>query len=116
MTATHESLVKSAPGAGTDLGPTAQAPDHRDQRRRKPRPPRIPEHLPVVEQIIDPPEVLACPAEWRRINQEFREQLDDNVKVDQRPDGRTLDGKEGLESWEKKIQQSGLLASRHTAC
>lgn len=39
-------------------------------------PPRIPEHLPVVEQVLDPPEVLANPDQWRRIGEEVRDQLD----------------------------------------
>ena len=68
---------KKAPAADpADHGPAAEDPEHRNQRRRKPRAPRIPEHLPVDEQILDPPEVLACPEEWRRIGEEVREQLE----------------------------------------
>lgn len=41
------------------------------------RKPRIPEHLPVGEEIIiDPAEVLAEPDAWRRIGEEVTEQLD----------------------------------------
>ncbi|MGB6223166.1 IS66 family transposase [Haloferula sp.] len=68
---------KKAPAADpANHGPAAEDPEHRSRRRRKPRAPRIPEHLPVDEQILDPPEVLASPEEWRRIGEEVREQLD----------------------------------------
>jgi transposase len=40
------------------------------------RGPRIPEHLPVVEEVIDPEPVKACPEAWRCIGQEVTEQLD----------------------------------------
>ena len=68
---------KKAPAADpADHGPAAEDPARRDPRRKQPRPPRIPEHLPVVEQVLDPPEVLAAPDQWRRIGEEVREQLD----------------------------------------
>jgi transposase len=40
------------------------------------RAPRIPEHLPVVEEVIDPEPVKACPEAWRCIGEEVTEQLD----------------------------------------
>lgn len=43
---------------------------------RQPRAQRIPENLPVVEQVLDPEPVLATPQEWRLIGQEVSEQLD----------------------------------------
>jgi transposase len=68
---------KKAPAADpADHGPAAEDNQVRQQRRKQPRPPRIPEHLPVVEQVLDPPEVLAAPHQWRRIGEEVREQLD----------------------------------------
>lgn len=68
---------KKAPAADpADHGPAAEDNQVRRQRRKQPRPPRIPEHLPVVEQVLDPPEVLAEPDQWRRIGEEVREQLD----------------------------------------
>jgi transposase len=68
---------KKAPAADpADHGPAAEDSQVRQQRRKQPRPPRIPEHLPVVEQVLDPPEVLADPGQWRRIGEEVREQLD----------------------------------------
>ena len=50
--------------------PQAKAP-----RVRQPGP-RIPDHLPVKEIIIDPEEVKACPQEWICIGEEVTEQLD----------------------------------------
>lgn len=44
--------------------------------RGKPRRPRIPEHLPVVDRVIDPDCVKACPEAWRQIGEEVSEQLD----------------------------------------
>jgi transposase len=68
---------KKAPAADpADHGPAAEDSQVRQRRRKRPRPPRIPEHLPVVEQVLDPPEVLANPDQWRRIGEEVREQLD----------------------------------------
>ena len=45
-------------------------------RPQKERAPRLPEHLPVVEEILDPEPVKAAPGEWRRIGEEVSEQLD----------------------------------------
>lgn len=45
-------------------------------RPRQERAPRIPANLPVVEQIIEPAEVIAQPEQWRLIGQEISEQLD----------------------------------------
>jgi transposase len=42
----------------------------------EPRKPRIPDNLPVVEQVLEPAEVLADPGAWRRIGEEVSEQLD----------------------------------------
>jgi transposase len=43
---------------------------------RKERKPRVPEHLAVVEEVIDPEPVKAQPDAWRCIGQEVTEQLD----------------------------------------
>jgi len=45
-------------------------------RSRKGRVPRLPENLPVVEEVIDPAPVKAAPQSWRCIGQEVSEQLD----------------------------------------
>lgn len=60
-----------APGAA----PENKQPDHKPKGKRQPRAPRIPEHLPVVRETLDPPEVLLNPEAWRRIGEEVREQL-----------------------------------------
>jgi hypothetical protein len=44
-------------------------------RSRKERTPRLPDHLPVVEEVIDPEPVKAAPQSWRCIGQEVSEQL-----------------------------------------
>src|SRR5437016_10587855 len=38
--------------------------------------PRLPEHLPVIEEIIEPEAVKAAPEAWRRIGEEVSEKLD----------------------------------------
>ena len=43
---------------------------------RKERTPRLPENLPVVEEVIDPEPVKSRPEQWRCIGQEVSEQLD----------------------------------------
>lgn len=61
--------------------PPAAAPPQRGletspSRSRKENAPRLPEHLPVVEQVLDPEPVKAQPEQWRCIGQEVSEQLD----------------------------------------
>ena len=53
---------------------TEEAPQPR--RRPPQREPRWPENLPVVEEVIDPPEVKEAPQQWRCIGQEVSERLD----------------------------------------
>ena len=45
-------------------------------RSRQPRAPRLPDNLPVIEEVIDPEPVKAAPQSWRCIGQEVSEQLD----------------------------------------
>ena len=45
-------------------------------RPRKAHTPRLPENLPVVEEVLEPAAVQAAPEQWRRIGQEVSEQLD----------------------------------------
>jgi hypothetical protein len=57
----------AAPGADTwEAQPTSRSAQQPTVTRR----PRLPEHLPVVETVIEPDEVRAAPAEWRRIGEE----------------------------------------------
>jgi transposase len=46
------------------------------QSLRKERTPRLPENLPVIEEVIDPEPVKQTPEAWRCIGQEVSEQLD----------------------------------------
>ncbi len=46
------------------------------RKSNKPRRPRIPDHLPVEEHILIPPEVEENPEAWRRIGEEVTELLD----------------------------------------
>jgi transposase len=48
----------------------------RAERSRKERVARLPENLPVVEEMLDPELVKAQPEQWRLIGQEISEQLD----------------------------------------
>jgi transposase len=45
-------------------------------RPRKERRQRLPENLPVVEEVLEPEAVKAEPGQWRRIGEEVSEQLD----------------------------------------
>jgi len=54
----------------------APAPARSCPRPSKQRAPRLPDHLPVVEEVIDPEPVKAQPESWRCIGQEVSEQLD----------------------------------------
>jgi transposase len=40
------------------------------------RAPRLPEHLPVIEEVIEPEPVRVAPQDWRRIGEEVTERLD----------------------------------------
>ena len=44
--------------------------------RNKARRPRLPEHLPIVEEVLVPEPVRACPEAWRLMGEEVTEQLD----------------------------------------
>jgi transposase len=45
-------------------------------RPRKERAPRLPENLPVIEEVLEPEPVKAAPEQWRCIGQEVSEHLD----------------------------------------
>ena len=65
-------LPVSVPAAIVTVAPKAE----RAPRLRKEHTPRLPENLPVVEEVLDPEPVKAQPEEWRCIGQEVSEQLD----------------------------------------
>jgi transposase len=65
-------LPASAPVAIAVVTPEKE----HSQRSRKQRVARLPENLPVVEEVIDPEPVKAQPEAWRCIGREVSEQLD----------------------------------------
>ena len=80
-----ELLLKEAeasePGLGKGSGPEALAaepprPNKAASARPRDRKPRLPEHLPVIEEVIVPEPVQAAPELWRRIGEEVTEKLD----------------------------------------
>jgi transposase len=50
--------------------------DSQKIKPRKEREARVPEHLPAVDEVVEPEEVAAAPAAWRHIGEEITEQLD----------------------------------------
>jgi transposase len=72
-----ESKKDDAPAA-TDIEQllAGAEPDKGKHRARAEAKPRIPDNLPVVEEVIDPPAVSACPQAWRQIGEERSELLD----------------------------------------
>jgi transposase len=60
----------------TVAAPVVEEPTVSVRRSPKDRPPRLPENLPVVEEVLDPEPVKAAPEQWRCIGQEVSEQLD----------------------------------------
>lgn len=73
--------AKKAPASGADPAvleaelEKRTAPGHPAAKGR-PRAPRLPEHLPAVDEVIEPAEVKAEPAAWRCMGEEITEQLD----------------------------------------
>lgn len=65
-------LVEPAPEPGTQ----ATGPKPHVAPVRKSKTPRLPETLPVIEEVIDPEPVKAAPEQFRQIGQEVSEQLD----------------------------------------
>jgi transposase len=56
--------------------PEAPKPKAQVAAARKAKLPRLPENLPVVEEVVDPEPVKAAPEQFRQIGQEVSEQLD----------------------------------------
>jgi transposase len=69
-------LLAAPPASAPVPLPVAAPPKERSPRARKERVARLPEHLPVVEAVLDPEPVKAQPEAWRYIGQEVSEQLD----------------------------------------
>jgi transposase len=69
------------PAEGKGYGPqSSEAESARPVKASRPRPrdraPRVPEHLPVIEEVIVPEPVKGCPEAWRQIGEEVSERLD----------------------------------------
>ena len=84
LTGNEDLLPPPPPGKGdaspaaSTAGDTLEASpaDHTLRPAKPARRPRLPEHLPIVGELIDPPEVLADPGAFRRIGEERTAQLD----------------------------------------
>ena len=70
--------------SSTPTEPTVVNPPKKElkEQPRKVRAPRLPEHLPVVEEVIEPEPVKTAPEQWRCIGQEVSEQLDYDLAFD----------------------------------
>ncbi len=64
------------PASAPPVDAPAEAASSAVRPKRKPRRERIPDHLPVIEEVLLPEPVKACPDAWRRIGQEHSDSLD----------------------------------------
>jgi len=71
-------LLQGLDGPGKAPEPVAAEAPRRSTVPSPPREraPRLPEHLPVIEEVIDPEPVKAAPQDWRKIGEEISERLD----------------------------------------
>jgi transposase len=71
-------LLLQLPALAETITPVAlvEEPKASVSRLRKDRAPRLPDNLPVVEEVIEPELVKGAPEQWRCIGQEVSEQLD----------------------------------------
>jgi transposase len=76
-----QALEAPGPAEGKESGPQGSEveparPLKTSPRRSRSRTLRLPEHLPVVETVIVPEPVKACPEAWRKIGEEISDRLD----------------------------------------
>lgn len=71
-----ELLLQLAGGAPAPAPALVEKPPAEAKRPAKQRAPRLPDNLPVIEQVLEPEPVVAAPQEWRCIGEEVSEQLD----------------------------------------
>lgn len=65
------------PAMGKESGPQeSETQPARSNKTKRPRAPRVPEHLPVLEEVIIPGEVQANPEQYRKIGEEVSERID----------------------------------------
>lgn len=73
----EQELGKEQSGDKDPIAAEIWAPARKEREaQERERKPRLPEHLPVIEEVIDPLPVQAAPQEWRCIGEEVSEQLD----------------------------------------
>lgn len=74
----HLELVLALPEVEVEVrsGKIEPGPSLEKKTQRPVRKTRVPEHLPVVEEMLEPKGVQAAPEQWRRIGEEVREHLD----------------------------------------
>ena len=73
-----QELDAPGPARGNESSPEAIETEPPRPRKvsRQSRGPRVPEHLPVIEEVIVPEEVKLAPQAWRQMGEEVSEQLD----------------------------------------
>jgi transposase len=76
-----QTLDAPGPAEGKESGPQGSEVEAARPPKTSPRPPRkrtlrLPENLPVVEEVLLPAPVQACPEAWRKIGEEVSERLD----------------------------------------
>jgi len=76
-----QELHTPGPALGKESGPQSNEalsarPVRTSAKAPRPKTPRVPEHLPVIEEVIDPEPVKSAPQDWRRIGEEVSERLD----------------------------------------
>jgi transposase len=69
------------PALGKEFGPQSSEglsarPAKASRAKPRERAPRVPAHLPVIEEVIVPEPVKGCPEAWRQIGEEVSERLD----------------------------------------
>jgi transposase len=73
-----QELLAPGPARGNESSPEGAEtePPRRKKVANRSRSPRLPEHLPVIEEVIVPEPVKLAPEQWRRIGEEVSERLD----------------------------------------
>lgn len=69
-------IVGKAEPSGSASAAIPEGEKEKRRKEQKEKRPRLPEHLPVEEERIEPLEVQADPAQWKQIGEEVTEQLD----------------------------------------
>jgi transposase len=72
-----QEMETPGPALGKEYGPEASSTQPpRPARTPRRSGPRLPENLPVIEEVLVPETVKAAPEQWRRIGEEVSEQID----------------------------------------